>query len=696
MTAHVLGIFALCGFAIAQPIFSLLGEEPTYFVVHGVEGSDLIWFAVALVLVPPILLSGLLFAVRAVSPKAEQRLMTGLVGALVALTIVPAIDRGIGLSDWVFIILLVAVGVGVATAYARLPPARTFVSFLSPAPLLFLVLFLTTSPASALLESGDGDVLAAQDLDTPVVVVVFDEFALGVLLNADATLDTTHFPGFGRLAALSTWYPNATTTAFRTDVAVPAILSGSTRPVGTPPTSSEYPRSLFSMLGASHSVRADEVVTHICPEAVCPVPTPTEGSVVEDTTIAYLHGLLPDGLASSWLPPMGARWGGFADVPTPDSETASDADAGVSTSVSVPEGPSAVEPEASNCSDTVCAPDWDTRRFQGFLSAIEAPSGTPQLLYHHALLPHVPYRYFPDGTNYEPISPTWGLDPSWHTDPDFMAAMRQRYFLQSVYVDGLVGQLLDRLEAMSVLDEAMIVIVADHGVSLEPDTGLRGSPDGNGDTADGVQPVPLFVKLPGQREGAIDDRPTQVVDVLPTIADAVDVDLPEDWDFDGHSLLATPHSTETRRWLDGQLTSELYPESFGASVRSSIVDLPGRSDFVGVGPHGALIGAAVADFGTLAPTGASIELDKPGAYDNVAEGGLLPALFTATTDGLTDDDWVAVAIDDVISGVGPVYNGGTKVVALLDPRTLGVGAHEVRTFVIRGGGTSFEELTITR
>ena len=309
----------------------------------------------------------------------------------------------------------------------------------------------------------------------------------------------------------------------------------------------------------------------------------------------------------------------------------------------------------------------------------------------------MPYRYLPDGTNYEPISVTWGLDPTWIDDPDFMAVMTQRYFLQAVFVDRLVGELLDRLQATSTLDDALVVIVADHGVSLEPGGKLRGAEDGKGTARHGVQPVPLFVKLPGQRDGAIDDRPAQISDVLPTIADVLDVDLPDDWEFDGRSLLAPPAGTEPRRWLDGRLSSELDPQSFGARVRSSIVDLPDRSDFVGVGPHGSLIGAAVADLEIDAGSGLSLRLDDPDAYDNVDETGLLPALLTGTTDGLTDDDWVVVAIDGVVAGVGPVYDDdGEKVVVLLDPRTLRAGAHDVRAYVVRTAGSTFEELDITK
>jgi hypothetical protein len=59
----------------------------------------------------------------------------------------------------------------------------------------------------------------------------------------------------------------------------------------------------------------------------------------------------------------------------------------------------------------------------------------------------------------------------------------------------------------------------------------------------GVGSVPLFVKYPGQRHGAIDSRPARTIDVLPTIADVLGARLP--WKLDGTSLrAATPHRTE--------------------------------------------------------------------------------------------------------------------------------------------------------
>jgi hypothetical protein len=53
-----------------------------------------------------------------------------------------------------------------------------------------------------------------------------------------------------------------------------------------------------------------------------------------------------------------------------------------------------------------------------------------------------------------------------------------------------------------------------------------------------IAPVPFFLKAPGQKRGRISDRPLQTIDVLPTIADTLGVDIP--WKVDGRSALAPP------------------------------------------------------------------------------------------------------------------------------------------------------------
>src|SRR5690606_24984891 len=50
--------------------------------------------------------------------------------------------------------------------------------------------------------------------------------------------------------------------------------------------------------------------------------------------------------------------------------------------------------------------------------------------------------------------------------------------------------------------------------------------------------VPLLVKAPGQTTGSVDDRNVQGVDLLPTLADLVGVEIP--WEVDGRPACELP------------------------------------------------------------------------------------------------------------------------------------------------------------
>jgi hypothetical protein len=49
-------LFALCGFAIAQPLLDLFGRNPTQFVFRNADTPDIIVFALLVACVPPLIL----------------------------------------------------------------------------------------------------------------------------------------------------------------------------------------------------------------------------------------------------------------------------------------------------------------------------------------------------------------------------------------------------------------------------------------------------------------------------------------------------------------------------------------------------------------------------------------------------------------------------------------------------------------
>jgi choline-sulfatase len=103
-----------------------------------------------------------------------------------------------------------------------------------------------------------------------------------------------------------------------------------------------------------------------------------------------------------------------------------------------------------------------------------------------------------------------------------------------ITTDALVGDLLDSLRASGLYDDALIVLLSDHG------EGLRD----HGEQEHGVLlyrealQVPLIIKLPrNEHRGTRVAEAVQLVDVMPTIAAVTGATPPR---TDGHSLLETP------------------------------------------------------------------------------------------------------------------------------------------------------------
>jgi hypothetical protein len=183
------------------------------------------------------------------------------------------------------------------------------------------------------------------------------------------------------------------------------------------------------------------------------------------------------------------------------------------------------------------------RRFREFVRSVE-PRPRPALWFKHVLLPHVPWQFYPSGRRYrlhapEPIpglNGELGFGVPW-----LVRVSYQRHLLQLGFADRLLGELLGRLRRQGLYRRALIVVVADHGIGFHVGSERRAVTPRN---VQNLAPVPLFVKLPGQRRGTIDDRHVETIDVLPTILELAGVQAPTP--PDGRSLLR-PVASQARR-----------------------------------------------------------------------------------------------------------------------------------------------------
>jgi arylsulfatase A-like enzyme len=141
------------------------------------------------------------------------------------------------------------------------------------------------------------------------------------------------------------------------------------------------------------------------------------------------------------------------------------------------------------------------------------------------------------------------------------------YLGEVAYVDRALDSLLAKLRADGTLDETTVIVVGDHGeglnTKLEPTHGWY--------CYEGTLRVPLLIRFPGAaRAGERSREFVSVVDVFPTVLDALGLDTPAG--VDGRSLtLAQPDSTRG-------VYFELYHGflSFGWSPIAGWVDARGK------------------------------------------------------------------------------------------------------------------------
>jgi hypothetical protein len=316
-------------------------------------------------------------------------------------------------------------------------------------------------------------------------------------LTQDGSVDAVRFPNFGRLAHRATWYPNATTVHEYTTEAVPAILTGQVPAENEYPALFDHPNNLFSSLGDSYDLHVFEASTRLCPETHCPdADLSLEerlGALASDISFLYMNWIIPESLTGDVL---------------------------------------------RNEQIRVFRRFHESKRgsLRAFLDSL-AHVDSRSLHYVHLLLPHIPWAYLPSGVQYQSTA-TEGLyqNEVWSDDRWAVQQGLQRHLLQVGYTDKLLGQVIDRLERSGRYDDAMFIVVADHGVAFQPGVGRRRPDESNFSE---IANVPLFIKYPGQEQGVLDRRLARTVDVVPTIADVIDAQIP--WHVEGVSLLGRPN-----------------------------------------------------------------------------------------------------------------------------------------------------------
>jgi arylsulfatase A-like enzyme len=131
-------------------------------------------------------------------------------------------------------------------------------------------------------------------------------------------------------------------------------------------------------------------------------------------------------------------------------------------------------------------------------------------------------------------------DDIWHggVGPDAVRRARIGYSGSVSFVDEQIGRILESLQRRRMLDQTFIVYLSDHGDMTGDHWMWRKSY-----AYEPSARIPMIVRGAGAARGAVNNTPVEIRDILPTLAAAAGIPVPEA--CDGQNLL-----TARREWID--------------------------------------------------------------------------------------------------------------------------------------------------
>ena len=346
------------------------------------------------------------------------------------------------------------------------------------------------------------------NVNTPLVLIVLDEFPVYILFNENLEIDGERFPFLRQFANKSTWYRNTTAVYDQTTIAVPAILTGQkTTSLDNLPIADNYPKNLFNVMPSHYMINAFETNTWLCAGRQC-----NNFDLFQDVklkillkNIFYLGRMLlleqkklDDILSHNAI--------NFINKKTDNNLTGQNIK-------NIEKG--------------------DISSIKQFFKA--DGKGRPGFYFVHFLLPHEPYERLPNGDKHSCFVNDYSLVDKNKKNPEewewYTHVKNQLLSMQTVFTDNKLNEIISTLKNNKIYDDSIIVVISDHGISHQSGEYKRTVTENN--LADIAQ-VPLFIKYPNQKTGEIIDFPATTLDVYPTILAAIGLDIPKN--IDGQNL----------------------------------------------------------------------------------------------------------------------------------------------------------------
>lgn len=450
-------------------------------------------------------------------------------------------------------------------------------------------------PESVAASPAGAAAAGSESAGPPVVVIAVDEIPTAALIDRRGRISRNRFPNLARLSREGVFYPNHTTVADWTYLAIPAILGGNyPSSTDTYQVFESYPVNLFSwMSDGGYTIDGREAVTQVCPRNLCPLPD------------------------DEFFDP--------ADFESPIWFLKEKARVGVNT--------------------------WrDRDRNLEWARNVRIAPG--HLVFNHFLLPHRPYLHLPTGQIYSPgpVPATSLSDAIPLTGPiGNVRLFYQRMLLQIGFVDRIIRELRRNAVRRGLWKRTMLVVVGDHGIENRRGRLQRRT---KADNVGSLAFTPLFVKYPGTVSGGTSRKATVGIDVFPTIAEQVGLRVPL---VDGRPIADLSGPPRDIRIVDETFPFEQARLNRDRAVtwRDGLI---GAGGLYRLGKWPGLIGRKLS---RRRAGKARVFLDGRSRHASVRpRARKVPAMITGTAD-LRPGSVIAITVNGVIRATAEIFRDGS-------------------------------------
>jgi len=519
-------LFFVSNLALLVPLLGVLGDQYNFFTAHSLPGNAIITLFLAIALLPTLILVVLRLLAKTVGfvSAFDGSVLFVFLGIFLAYTFN---NVGYGIfpekfEPYILIALSLIATVLVVVLIVRTNAIKVLSSLSLIIPLLLLH-FIYVSPASALFKQSS-EVSYTENsgpVETPVFLIVFDEFSGLTLQTVKGELDKERYPAFAELASHADYFPNALTVDEFTIVAVPSMLSGNLRKnifskeqiylsdVGLAPGENliEY----FRSRGRVH------VDSTILPANFLYTMNTNQYALASDLATLYIHIVSHKDWIEGKIGVIPEAWNDFGIFFKRESS------------------PLGIRHHNKHVA-----------RFYDWLEHIEDAEENIQFNFLHSQFPHYPVNTTSLGRphkNDRLLGKKLKEIKVFKAEQANLNTLYQNYLNQSSYTDKLLQDFIQKLREMKLFDKSLIIVTSDHGVSFNKNGTNRRHPV-NEDSWKNVVSVPLFIKYPYQNNAKVNPSFVTTLDIAATIVKVIGEDIP--WDSIGDNLADIEGVTKTR------------------------------------------------------------------------------------------------------------------------------------------------------